>query len=131
MTTTTAPIVRELDTRDWFEAFAYAANETRAGGGDGASPQGTQGFKGSVAPFDREDVAKVIAMSDGENDDRPWVGVFLLKDGRYAYLEASCDYTGWDCHASGSSWVAASLPALVRWAVNEPARERLNLRIAR
>lgn len=59
------------DSFDWREAFKYS---------DG---------------FNMDDVAEIIASENGENDGASWVAVFALSDGRYAYLEAGCDYTGW------------------------------------
>jgi hypothetical protein len=121
----------ELDNSDWHEAFAYAANETRAGGGSGNTPQPTQGYSGSLAPFDREDVTEIIALSEGEKDGRPWLGVFRLKDGRFASLIARCDHTGWDCKASGDSWVGSDLGAIILWGLTDEARIRLNLPLSR
>lgn len=45
--------------------------------------------------FAKEDVERIIAIVEGENEGDSWVGVFHLRDGRYATVEASCDYTGW------------------------------------
>jgi hypothetical protein len=87
---------------DWDEAFKYA-------------------------DFDREDVAEVLATEDGENDSDNWVGVFLLKDGRYAYLTAGCDYTGWDCQASGNSETRATLAEIIRECMTDDDRRRLNM----
>ncbi len=41
-------------------------------------------------------VDKVLASEEGENDGRDWAALFLMRDGRYCFLEAGCDYTGWD-----------------------------------
>lgn len=46
--------------------------------------------------LDREDVASIIAMEEGENDGANWIMIGKLKDGRYFWLSAGCDYTGWD-----------------------------------
>lgn len=48
------------------------------------------------------DVETVIAAwggGDGMGEDSGWSGGFLfrLKDGRIAYLQGWCDYTGWGC----------------------------------
>jgi hypothetical protein len=53
------------------------------------------------APFLITDVAEVLFAVDGERDEDSWVGCFRLKNGEYGYLTAGCDYTGWDCRASG------------------------------
>jgi hypothetical protein len=108
-------MLERLDNYDWEEAFAYA------------NPQPTAGYTGRIDRFVREDVAEIIAIDDGENEGRDWVGVFHLKDGRFAFLSAGCDYTGWDCQAGGSSWVAADLPSLIRWGLRAEDRERLKL----
>lgn len=72
-----------LDDDDWAEAFKYA------------NPTATMGYQGSVVPFTIDDVKVVIALVAGQNDGDEWLGVFHLKDGRYASLRAGCDYTGW------------------------------------
>lgn len=62
----------ELEDSDWQEAFVYADN------------------------FCIEDVCCIVALEEGCNDSESWLGFFKLKDGRYAALDAWCDYTGWD-----------------------------------
>ena len=47
------------------------------------------------ADFPVADVQKVIACRDGENDERNWVLIALLKDGRTGIVIAGCDYSGW------------------------------------
>lgn len=56
---------------DWRHVFAYAEN------------------------FNAADVARVVASANGENDGASWVAILALKSGKFAYLTASCDYTGW------------------------------------
>lgn len=50
---------------------------------------------GSV-PFVATDIHKVLAVIEGEHDERNWYWLLELCDGQYAYLEGGCDYTGWD-----------------------------------
>ena len=66
------PILERLCDWDWREAFVYATE------------------------FTREDVKLILSAEEGENDGYAWIGLFLLKDGRFAALNAWCDYTGWD-----------------------------------
>lgn len=49
-------------------------------------------------------VNEVILSDEGENDGRPWIAVVGWKgpEGKYAVIRAGCDYTGWDCRASGT-----------------------------
>jgi hypothetical protein len=73
---------------DWCAAFGC--------GGAGVINGGVEGYTGSLDAFTLEDVAEVIASDDGENDVRDWLAVFRLHDGRFAFISAGCDYTGWD-----------------------------------
>lgn len=93
------------DIPEWLEAFAYANC------------------------FCAEDVQSVHASVEGENDGPPWRMVGQLKDGRYFYLEACCDYTGWDCQASGSSHVENTLDDVIKFGCTEEARRALGLDI--
>lgn len=54
---------------------------------------------GQVAP---SEIAATIAASEGENDESNWIAIVRLADGRLAFVDAGCDYTGWDCQAWGS-----------------------------
>lgn len=69
---------------DWEEAFKYAE-----------TPEGVIGDATDRAAFTREDVVEVLGLRPGENDGPEWLGLFRLKDGRFAFLSAGCDYTGW------------------------------------
>lgn len=57
------------------------------------------------AKFTFEDVETVIYAKEGENDGEHWELVVQLKNGKFGWLSAWCDYTGWDCQAGGSSGV--------------------------
>lgn len=70
-------------------------------------------------------VVEVVASSDGEADESKWLAILRLSDGRYAFLSAGCDYTGWDCSADGSLDYADSLPELCRMNMNDEQRHRL------
>jgi len=63
---------------DWSEAFQYS-------------------------DFPYSSVKEVLHMHEGENDYSPWVLVCRLNNGKFGYLSAWCDYTGWDCQAGGES----------------------------
>lgn len=69
----------------------------------------------------------MIACVNGENDGQEWVGVFRFNDGRFAVVSAGCDYTGWDCQASNSISVAATLDDAIRFGLNDSERARLGL----
>jgi len=99
----------ELDDYDWakvFECCGPPDGDSSWGPDNEPDVRATDGFKKDMsilgypgpgtAEFTREDVVQILAMSDGANDESSWMGLFRLKDGRYAYAEAGCDYTGWD-----------------------------------
>lgn len=97
---------------NWCEAFGFAHNIRTA---TGCSSDG----------FDINDVAEVINESEGENDGPSWMMVGKLNDGRYFFLDAWCDYTGWDCRSGGDAQVASTLDDLIRYGMTENARSRL------
>jgi hypothetical protein len=70
-------------------------------------------FKYALDGVKREDVAEVVASVDGVNDGAAWSGVFRLKDGRFMFISASCDYTGWGCQEGGSAEGRPTLAELV------------------
>lgn len=107
-----------LDDYAWEEAFRFA-NENI----------GSAGALCDVSAFGREDVVEIIAIEDGENDGASWIGVFRLADGRFAFVDAGCDYTGWECQAGGNAVVSTSLEVLIRFGLGEDARDRLRLRV--
>lgn len=55
--------------------------------------------------FTIDDIAKVLAVFEGENDETDWHWILRLKDDRFIYLSGGCDYTGWDCR----SWASHSV----------------------
>jgi hypothetical protein len=114
---------------DWEHAFQCCGPaEAEATTYNDPNVSAALGSSASAEPFQRFDVAEVLATSDGENDGLDWVGVFRLKDGRFAYLEAGCDYTGWDCQSGGHAIVSHDLAHLIQFGLTEAARSRLALK---
>jgi hypothetical protein len=122
-------IPKEIEGYDWEHVFqcvgppegdSYAYNEPAV--------SAAAGSVASAEPFQRKDVARVIATRDGENDGISWLGVFELEDGRFAFVSASCDYTGWDCQSGGHGIVAHSLAHLCKMGIGEADLEALGLR---
>lgn len=66
-----------------------------------------------------EDIAYVLALVPGHNDEMDWFWVLRLCDGRYIYTRAGCDYTGWHCQAWGSSSAHASAEEAAQCAPEE------------
>ena len=71
------------------------------------------------------DVTQIVASSEGCNDGDNWVMVGKLSDGRYFFLDAWCDYTGWDCQSGGSVIVSLDLSDLWQFGLTDSARDRL------
>jgi hypothetical protein len=114
-------MLAELDSYDWEECFGEGS------GGNTTKDIDAHGV--SADHCDRENVAEIIAMIDGENDESDWVGLFRMNDGRFLAVVASCDYTGWDCQASNTMTVAATLGEVIRFGLDSRGRDRLALAI--
>ena len=94
---TGADLISFKDNYDWQHAFYEAAN------GDCKSYD-------EIGPI--QHVEEVIACDEGENDGAEWIAIVKLvpetslhknitENGPFAIIVAGCDYTGWDCQASG------------------------------
>ena len=97
---------------DWGAALDEAANGRYRFYRDGEKPR-------VVEPTD---IAETLYA-----DEAAWLAVVKMVDGRYAFIEASCDYTGWDCQASGSISYAVSVEELCRFSMDDHQRRRLGL----
>lgn len=116
----------ELNDSNWGEAFGYAGEPgTCAGGGN--APSRVEGATCTTDSFARKDVAVVLASTYGEHDGESWEVAGVLFDGRWFYLCAGCDYTGWDCVASGQAWVADDKDQLVQFGIPADTRDRWGL----
>lgn len=113
-------ILPELDTSNWEEAFKYAHDQSTI---SLVVPDWKFGW--AKEPFDREDVRKIIALDEGENDGAEWVIVGQLRNGYYFSLFAWCDYTGWDCQAGGEAFIATSRNHILTYGLTDKHRERL------
>lgn len=102
------------DDYDWQEAFGFAGKISVVLGE-------TVGADG----FGLDDIDAVLAADAGANDEARWVAIFRLRDGRFAYLTAGCDYTGWDCQSWGQAFVAGSLEKLWQLGVDQDEKPRL------
>jgi len=73
---------------DWNEVFQYA-------NGDKGAPRLAGNTDPSRPTFSLADVRYVIAEQVGENDGDDWCALVELHGGRFGYVTAGCDYTGW------------------------------------
>jgi hypothetical protein len=90
------------DDGDWRTIFMDVRDTSGGnllGGVDSASNPTTR----EVRSFKMSDVAEVIAVANGEKDELSWIGLFRTVGGFYLFVEAWCDYTGWDCQSGASA----------------------------
>ncbi len=104
-----------LDDYNWQEAFEFAK---------GTPVIGSLAKAGS---FDIEDVEEIKGIDEGERDELNWIVWGILKDGRYFSLSAGCDYTGWDCQASGDGRVAETEDEIIRFGMDDEERKRFGI----
>lgn len=71
-------------------------------------------YVAGFAAWDPDDVAHVIAAAEGSNDGEDWLLVVALRDGRFGFVAAGCDFTGWDCRSQGWSVIADTLDELAK-----------------
>lgn len=115
---------------DWRQVFGYAGGPDADSNSSGSRPEAAPlGTSISTEPFGLEDVSTIIGYSAGERDERDWIVMGQLKDGRFFSVVAGCDYTGWDCQAGGHSNVALTLEDIIRFGLTPEERERLGLEI--
>lgn len=116
----------ELDFDDWGEVFG----EGTGGNCTPIIPQpAPPSYSGSMDTFSREDVTEIFQMEDGEKDEEDWVIYGRLEDGRYFSVRAWCDYTGWDCRAGNSGYVARSKEDIIRFGLTDEDRSRFGIRL--
>lgn len=73
------------------------------------------------------DIEVVLAYDEGENDGENWIFILKAYDGRYAFMSAGADYTGFQCRSwiSGSH-VSYNLNSLINFGLDDNERSRLN-----
>jgi len=78
---TTMSVPGEVSDYNWGTIFDDGDEPQRYGASnstkDPANPIARQVLKG--VHYRREDIARVVAISDGENDDRDWLGLFEMR----------------------------------------------------
>jgi hypothetical protein len=58
----------------------------------------------ATSGYDIQNVTKVIVCDEGENDGDNWIAIVKWNGvkGKYAIIDAGCDFTGWDCQGWGN-----------------------------
>jgi hypothetical protein len=88
------PIVPVIQGSNWQQAFGYA-------GEPDVDPKPSLSCahpddQVPLVPFTRQDVCKVHYFVEGISDETDWLCAGELFDGRFFFLRAWCDLTGWD-----------------------------------
>lgn len=117
----------QIEGGQWSDAFAYAGEP--GGYGKPNLKAAHPGKEVDLSPFARWDVAEVLACSEGENDGPNWLCFGRLGDGtgRYFFLSAGCDYTGWDCQASGDVNIGMTADEVIVFGMGPDDRRRLGI----
>ncbi len=97
---------------DWQNAFGVA------------HVHACEGYTGSIS-FSTSMIAKIHRAVEGENDGDSWECVGELHDGRWFFLTAWCDYTGWGCQDGGNIYIGANEDMVRQLGCDAGARERL------
>jgi hypothetical protein len=97
---------KELDNYDWVQVFCEPSYDKDVHGkeyeirpynrGFNKPNPAIPGLKIDCSLIHREDIIEILGIHEGKHDEDPWRIYGKLKDNRYFYLEAWCDYTGWD-----------------------------------
>lgn len=109
-------ILTILNDYDWKYAFDFAGK-----------PEWCVGSlaTGVSDPVVIENVVELLAFEEGANDGPEWICLGRVKDGRYFFLSAGCDYTGWECQADGRCLVSDKLETIMQFALDANEKERL------
>lgn len=110
---------------DWTEAFAYADKPQHVDPAVRAKGPEAPFTLADVAAIFHADVAAIFHADEGINDELDWVCLGQLHDGRWFVLSAGCDYTGWDCQASGDAAIADTYEQALALGLTDDHRRRL------
>ena len=109
-----------FDDYDWQQAFNYAQGEDVSA----VHP----GYKVDESGFGMTDILHIEGKDEGENDGDGWIIYGSLKDGRWFFLNAWCDYTGWGCQEGGRTVVANNKEDIIKFGMDAEARGRLGIK---
>ena len=111
------------DNDDWREVFAFSGS----GGKNPANVQVVLGANCSDNHFTQKDIKSVFAYEEGKKNCDAWLICGQLLDGRYFFIEAWCDYTGWGCIARGCAYVSDTWERLYQFGIGDVARARFGI----
>ena len=120
----------DVDDYDWTAAFELAGREGAENSYGNNEPRlqaCAPGIEVSTAEFTRADIDTIEVYEEGENDGPDWIVLGQLKDGRWFFLRAGCDYTGWDCQSGGMVDLAPDRALLLQYGISNEELRRLGL----
>lgn len=112
----TVPVEQFRESYDWRSAWEVACL-------NGSSVLGCDVSNDGV---DMVHIHAVIGCDAGENDGPDWLALLWLDDGRFAFLQAGCDYTGWECQASGYFLYSDTLERMLQYGLTRDALVRMS-----
>lgn len=115
-------MLAELETDQWPSAFGPDGART-----DTNVMPAAPGYAIPTNGFSCEDVTEILHLRAGENDGEHWLLAGRLADGRFFFLSAWCDYTGFGCQSGGEVSVAHTYEDLVQFAINDDDRAILGI----
>ena len=71
-----------------------------------------------------EKIKYFLWCEEGQNDKKPWLLLCQLRNGKYAYYTAYCDYTGFDCQGGMALYIASTPEILVEMAMTDAERAK-------
>lgn len=121
----------DLRRGQWAEVFGVAV----CGDWQNSTPQPVAVVPpGSVPSMEHgfyiDDVARIFAGQEGENEGLNWILLGQLVDGRYFYLMAGNGaYTGFEINGHGDACVAHTWDDIVRYGLSAFERKEFNLQL--
>jgi hypothetical protein len=65
-----------------------------------------------------DNIAEYYWISEGENDENPWMTLCKLTNGVYVFYKGECDYTGFDCQGHMKIYASKDLSVLTLYGMS-------------
>jgi hypothetical protein len=65
-----------------------------------------------------DNISEYYWISEGENDEKPWITLCRLTNGVYVFYKGECDYTGFDCQGNMEIYSSKDYSVLIRYAMS-------------
>lgn len=111
----TEPLEQFRADGDWQEAWGVSEAGSAVLGCDVST---------EYVPMNR--IQAVIGCDRGQNDGPDWIALVWLDDGRFAFMSAGCDYTGWGCADWGYIMYSDTLERMLQYGLSGDAILRMS-----